>query len=164
METDAKFSLCKHKHFWKVRGKELFNVIFYTIKQSATLAQHSWKIYHAYERVFSNVIICPSHRISELPNDWESPGPSITLHPLLSHNLFLGSFTCMQKWVSVSWRAGRHPVVWFLLSLNIRHSVANEELPEKSCRLQSWKFHFYLSQLAWFFFFSSYCQYRKMTS
>lgn len=28
METDAKLSLCKHKQFWKLRGKELFSVKF----------------------------------------------------------------------------------------------------------------------------------------
>lgn len=74
-ETDAKFSLCKHKHFWKVRGKELFSVIFYIIQQPATLAQHSGKIHHASERFFSNVIIFSSHTASEPPFHQESPGP-----------------------------------------------------------------------------------------
>lgn len=93
METDAKLSLCKCKHFQKERGKELFSVIFYTIKQRAILAQKSREIHHVSERFFSKVIIYSSHTASTFLSHQESPGPfaqcrAITLHRFLSHNLF----------------------------------------------------------------------------
>lgn len=167
METDAKLSLCRHKHFWKVRIKKLFSATFCTIKQPATSAQHSGKINRASERFFLRSLSTaatqhpnspPLRRVQPLT----MAQSSITLRHFLSHNLFLGLFTCLQKWASVPWRAGRHPVVWYLLSLNIRHSVANGKPPEKSRNWQSWKFHLYFSRLAWGFFSSS-CQHRKMT-
>lgn len=71
----------------------------------------------------------------------------------LSHNLFQGSFICMPKWVSVPWRAGRHPVVWFLLSLGLRHSVANEKPPEESCRSTVLEISLLPQSISMFFFF-----------
>lgn len=157
METDAKFSLCKHKHFWKVRGKELFSVIFYKIQQPATLAQHSGKIYYASERFFSNVIIFSSHTALNPPSTRRVQAPVHSVVPHYTTSYLMAYFwahlyACQSGFLSPRELAG------ILRSDSSCPWTLDTLLPMKSRQRnhvdrQSWKFHFYLSRLACFFFF-----------
>lgn len=139
METDAKFSFCKPKCFGRWTERRCW--ISYFSQLSNVLPRHS--TLGKYIMSLNSSSLMPfmhfAYPASEFPLH---RGVQASLHsaqlyhtaPFLSGNLFLASFLCMQMWVSALWRAGRHPVVWILVSLNIRHSVTHEKTAEKRCR------------------------------
>lgn len=162
METDAKLSLCKCKHFQKERGKELFSVIFYTIKQLAILAQKSREIHHVTERFFSKVIIYSSHTGSTFPSHQESPGPFVKCRALsyytASYLTTYSGLICMPGKVgfcpSESWWAPCG-----LIPLILEHQILC--CHGKATREISWSTVLEISLLSqsvskFFFFFSSF--------